>query len=105
MSNTVTALDDIVLDDIVEAALLAAGEPLPLERLETLFLEANAPRAKSFVTSWNVCSSDILAVHWSSWKRSQATNCAFVRGFPSGCRGYGMNAPSATRGRCWRHWH
>ena len=28
MSNTVTALDDIVLDDIVEAALLAAGEPL-----------------------------------------------------------------------------
>ena len=46
MSNTVTALDDIVLDNIVEAALLAAGEPLPLERLETLFLEGECPPRK-----------------------------------------------------------
>ena len=48
MSNTVTALDDIVLDDIVEAALLAAGEPLPLERLETLFLEGECPTRREF---------------------------------------------------------
>ncbi|TVP50743.1 MAG: SMC-Scp complex subunit ScpB [Halomonas sp.] len=38
MSNDVTALDDII-----EAALLAAGEPLPVERLETLFLEGECP--------------------------------------------------------------
>jgi segregation and condensation protein B len=38
MSNAVTALDDII-----EAALLAAGEPLPLERLETLFHEGECP--------------------------------------------------------------
>ncbi|SDN81582.1 SMC-Scp complex subunit ScpB [Vreelandella arcis] len=31
------------LDDIVEAALLAAGEPLPLERIETLFLDGECP--------------------------------------------------------------
>ncbi|MGP9764995.1 SMC-Scp complex subunit ScpB [Halomonas sp. AOP13-D3-9] len=43
MSNAVTALDDIV-----EAALLAAGEPLPLERLETLFLEGECPTRKEF---------------------------------------------------------
>ena len=34
---------DTTLDDIVEAALLAAGEPLALERLETLFLEDECP--------------------------------------------------------------
>lgn len=48
MNNAVTALDDIVLDDIVEAALLAAGEPLPLERLETLFLEGEGPTRREF---------------------------------------------------------
>ena len=48
MSNAANALDDIVLDDIVEAALLAAGEPLPLERLETLFLEGECPTRKEF---------------------------------------------------------
>ncbi|KPQ20204.1 MULTISPECIES: SMC-Scp complex subunit ScpB [unclassified Halomonas] len=31
------------LDEILEAALLAAGEPLPLERLETLFLDGECP--------------------------------------------------------------
>ncbi|MFO7909912.1 SMC-Scp complex subunit ScpB [Vreelandella aquamarina] len=31
------------LDDILEAALLAAGEPLSLERLETLFRDAECP--------------------------------------------------------------
>ncbi|WP_017429636.1 SMC-Scp complex subunit ScpB [Vreelandella jeotgali] len=31
------------LDDIIEAALLAAGEPLSVERLETLFAEAERP--------------------------------------------------------------
>ncbi|MDQ7733469.1 SMC-Scp complex subunit ScpB [Halomonas sp. SpR1] len=41
MSDAVTALDDII-----EAALLAAGEPLPLERLETLFLEDECPTRK-----------------------------------------------------------
>ncbi|RUR36934.1 SMC-Scp complex subunit ScpB [Vreelandella populi] len=34
---------DTTLDDIIEAALLAAGEPLALERLETLFLEDECP--------------------------------------------------------------
>ncbi|PRY66820.1 segregation and condensation protein B [Vreelandella songnenensis] len=34
---------DTTLDDIIEAALLAAGEPLALERLETLFLEQECP--------------------------------------------------------------
>ncbi|EHJ92931.1 SMC-Scp complex subunit ScpB [Vreelandella boliviensis] len=48
MSNAVTALDDTVLDDIVEAALLAAGEPIPLDRLETLFLEGECPTRKEF---------------------------------------------------------
>ncbi|MGM0543243.1 MAG: SMC-Scp complex subunit ScpB [Pseudomonadota bacterium] len=38
MSNVSTALDEIV-----EAALLAAGEPLPVERLETLFVEGECP--------------------------------------------------------------
>ncbi|WNK19674.1 SMC-Scp complex subunit ScpB [Halomonas piscis] len=33
----------ITLDDILEAALLAAGEPLAVERLETLFAEAERP--------------------------------------------------------------
>ncbi|WP_075880690.1 SMC-Scp complex subunit ScpB [Vreelandella massiliensis] len=33
----------ISLDDILEAALLAAGEPLALERLETLFLDDECP--------------------------------------------------------------
>ncbi|MDQ7730796.1 SMC-Scp complex subunit ScpB [Halomonas sp. SpR8] len=37
-----------VIDDIIEAALLAAGEPLPLERLETLFLEGECPTRKEF---------------------------------------------------------
>ncbi|WP_249978401.1 SMC-Scp complex subunit ScpB [Vreelandella olivaria] len=37
---------DTTLDDIIEAALLAAGEPLPLERLETLFLEGECPARK-----------------------------------------------------------
>ncbi|QNI04022.1 SMC-Scp complex subunit ScpB [Halomonas sp. SH5A2] len=31
------------LDEILEAALLAAGEPLPLERMETLFLDGECP--------------------------------------------------------------
>ena len=48
MSSTVTVLDDMVLDDIVEAALLAAGEPLPLERLETLFLDDECPSRHEF---------------------------------------------------------
>ncbi len=43
MSRAVTGLDDII-----EAALLAAGEPLPLERLETLFLEGECPTRKEF---------------------------------------------------------
>ncbi|MCA8866076.1 MULTISPECIES: SMC-Scp complex subunit ScpB [unclassified Halomonas] len=43
MSEAVTAVDDII-----EAALLAAGEPLPLERLETLFLEDECPTRKEF---------------------------------------------------------
>ena len=43
MTEAVTALDDII-----EAALLAAGEPLPLERLETLFLEGECPTRKEF---------------------------------------------------------
>ena len=43
MSNAESALDDII-----EAALLAAGEPLPLERLETLFLEGECPTRKEF---------------------------------------------------------
>jgi segregation and condensation protein B len=43
MSNAATALDDII-----EAALLAAGEPLPLERLETLFLEGECPSRREF---------------------------------------------------------
>lgn len=43
MSDAATALDDII-----EAALLAAGEPLPLERLETLFLEDECPTRKEF---------------------------------------------------------
>ncbi|MCA1772826.1 MAG: SMC-Scp complex subunit ScpB [Halomonas sp.] len=34
---------DSALDEILEAALLAAGEPLPLERLETLFLDGECP--------------------------------------------------------------
>ena len=38
MSNVSTALDEIV-----EAALLAAGEPLPVERLETLFVDGECP--------------------------------------------------------------
>lgn len=48
MSSTATVLNDMVLDDIVEAALLAAGEPLPLERLETLFLEEECPSRRDF---------------------------------------------------------
>ncbi|MGY4878519.1 SMC-Scp complex subunit ScpB [Vreelandella aquamarina] len=36
------------LDDILEAALLAAGEPLALERLETLFREAECPSRTDF---------------------------------------------------------
>ncbi|MCL5426441.1 MAG: SMC-Scp complex subunit ScpB, partial [Gammaproteobacteria bacterium] len=48
MSSTATVLNDMVLDDIVEAALLAAGEPLPLERLETLFLEGECPSRRDF---------------------------------------------------------
>ncbi|GEN28674.1 hypothetical protein HVA01_23200 [Halovibrio variabilis] len=43
MSNAATGLDDII-----EAALLAAGEPLPLERLETLFLAGECPTRKEF---------------------------------------------------------
>jgi segregation and condensation protein B len=43
MSNAESALDEII-----EAALLAAGEPLPLERLETLFLEGECPTRKEF---------------------------------------------------------
>lgn len=43
MSNAATALDDII-----EAALLAAGEPLPLERLETLFLAGECPSQRDF---------------------------------------------------------
>ncbi|WP_016916148.1 SMC-Scp complex subunit ScpB [Vreelandella stevensii] len=38
---------DTTLDDIVEAALLAAGEPLPVERLETLFLADECPSRKA----------------------------------------------------------
>lgn len=38
---------DTTLDDIIEAALLAAGEPLSLERLETLFLEDECPSKKA----------------------------------------------------------
>ncbi|WP_301583770.1 SMC-Scp complex subunit ScpB [Halomonas alkaliantarctica] len=38
---------DTTLDDIIEAALLAAGEPLSLERLETLFLEDECPPRKA----------------------------------------------------------
>lgn len=34
---------DTTLDDIIEAALLAAGEPLAVERLETLFLQGECP--------------------------------------------------------------
>ncbi|MBP5978678.1 MAG: SMC-Scp complex subunit ScpB [Halomonas sp.] len=34
---------DTTLDDIIEAALLAAGEPLTVERLETLFLDDECP--------------------------------------------------------------
>lgn len=37
-----------VIDDIIEAALLAAGEPLPLERLETLFLQGECPTRREF---------------------------------------------------------
>lgn len=43
MSNAATGLDDII-----EAALLAAGEPLPLERLETLFLVDECPSRHEF---------------------------------------------------------
>jgi len=39
------------LDDILEAALLAAGEPLALERLETLFREAECPSRNDFKQS------------------------------------------------------
>ncbi|WP_252106735.1 MULTISPECIES: SMC-Scp complex subunit ScpB [unclassified Halomonas] len=35
------------LDEILEAALLAAGEPLCLERLETLFLDGESPGVKT----------------------------------------------------------
>ncbi|MFG6665947.1 SMC-Scp complex subunit ScpB [Halomonas sp. HNIBRBA4712] len=35
------------LDEILEAALLAAGEPLSLERLETLFLDGESPGPKT----------------------------------------------------------
>lgn len=35
--------DDIRLDEILEAALLAAGEPLPVERMEALFDEHERP--------------------------------------------------------------
>lgn len=38
---------DTTLDDIVEAALLAAGEPLDIERLETLFLADECPPRKA----------------------------------------------------------
>ncbi|WP_457942612.1 SMC-Scp complex subunit ScpB [Vreelandella alkaliphila] len=38
---------DTTLDDIIEAALLAAGEPLSLERLETLFLADECPSKKA----------------------------------------------------------
>ena len=38
---------DTTLDDIIEAALLAAGEPLPVERLETLFLSEECPSRKA----------------------------------------------------------
>ncbi|HBP78887.1 MAG TPA: SMC-Scp complex subunit ScpB, partial [Halomonas sp.] len=38
---------DTTLDDIIEAALLAAGEPLPVERLETLFLADECPSRKA----------------------------------------------------------
>lgn len=34
---------DSPLEEILEAALLAAGEPLPLERMETLFLDGECP--------------------------------------------------------------
>lgn len=34
---------DTTLDDIIEAALLAAGEPLAIERLESLFLQDECP--------------------------------------------------------------
>ncbi|MBR2514908.1 MAG: SMC-Scp complex subunit ScpB [Halomonas sp.] len=37
---------DTTLDDIIEAALLAAGEPLAVERLETLFLADECPSRK-----------------------------------------------------------
>nr|WP_264477676.1 SMC-Scp complex subunit ScpB [Halomonas malpeensis] len=35
------------MDDIIEAALLAAGEPLSVERLETLFLDGESPGPRS----------------------------------------------------------
>ncbi|MGO2390956.1 MAG: SMC-Scp complex subunit ScpB [Halomonas sp.] len=43
MSNAPTGLDEIV-----EAALLAAGEPLPLERLQTLFVSGECPSPREF---------------------------------------------------------
>jgi segregation and condensation protein B len=46
-----SVLDERRLQQILEGALLAAGKPLPLERLESLFLENERPEKAALETA------------------------------------------------------
>ena len=100
---------DTTLDDIIEAALLAAGEPLPVERLETLFLADECPSRKALrealsrlalrhdhgpravPTVGDQPRRVVLAVR----RRQGASTPNFVD------RGPGPESPSGADGRCY----
>ncbi|EWH03029.1 hypothetical protein Q427_05675 [Halomonas sp. BC04] len=93
------------LDDILEAALLAAAEPLSLERLESLFDENERPARRALREALLRVEGRHQTGAMELLETAPAINCVSGRGSLPGSPVYGTSAPSAIRGRCSRPWH
>lgn len=92
------------LDEILEAALLAAGEPLSLDRLEALFDDHERPPRRSLrealtrVEVRHECGAMELLETASGFQlRIRPRLSSWVSRLWD-------ERPSATPGRCWRPW-
>jgi|GEM_PF-4582062 len=55
-------MSEPAMENILHAALLAAGEPLSVERLQSVFPDEAMPEKKAVEMACNVCSKALRAV-------------------------------------------
>ena len=86
------------LKEIVEAALLAAGKPLSLDRLQELFEEHNRPERQALSSAPDELAADYAGRGFEIREVSSGFRVQVEPSTPPGYRAFGRSGRAVTRG-------